>query len=111
MRAVGWWERGHAAAFAALLASVVLAVGPGVAAAQYQGGSDQASSDAKSSTTQSPVEASKSQPKTAGEVGDRLHDSAKGFGEALLDSIKYAGNKVVNFFSDDKSRNDEASKK
>jgi hypothetical protein len=62
------------------------------------------SSDAKSSTSQSPAEAPKSQPKTAGEVGDRLHDSAKGFGEALLDSIKYAGNKVVNFFSDDKSK-------
>jgi hypothetical protein len=82
----------------------MLVAGSGVAGAQSQGGSDQMSSDTKASTSQSPAEAPKSQPKTAGEVGDRLHDSAKGFGEALLDSIKFAGNKVVNFFSDDKSK-------
>jgi hypothetical protein len=105
MRDICWWERGRVGAtLAALVTSAMLAAGPGVAGAQSQGGSDQASSDAKSPTSQSPVEAPKSQPKTAGEVGDRLHDSAKGLGEALLDSIKYAGNKVVNFFSDDKSK-------
>jgi hypothetical protein len=105
MRGICWWERGHAAAtLAAVVTSGMLVSGSGVAGAQSQSGSDQVSSDAKSSTSQSPVEAPKSQPKTAGEVGDRLHDSAKGFGEALLDSIKYAGNKVVNFFGDDKSK-------
>jgi hypothetical protein len=98
MRGICWWERGRAAEMLmALVTSAMLAAGPGVAGAQSQ-------NDAKSSTSQSPAEAPKSQPKTAGEVGDRLHDSAKGFGEALLDSIKYAGNKVVNFFSDDKSK-------
>lgn len=105
MRGICWWERGRAAEMlVALVTSAMLAAGPGVAGAQSQNGSEQVSSDAKSSTSQSPAEAPKSQPKTAGEVGDRLHDSAKGFGEALLDSIKYAGNKVVNFFSDDKSK-------
>ena len=104
MRGICWWERSRAAALAALVTSAMLAAGPGVAGAQSQSGSEQVSSDAKSSTSQRPAEPPKSQPKTAGEVGDRLHDSAKGFGEALLDSIKYAGNKVVNFFSDDKSK-------
>ena len=41
---------------------------------------------------------------SAGDVGDRLHDSAKSFGEALLGGIKYAGRTVINFFNDDKSR-------
>jgi len=105
MRAICRRERGRAAAtLAALVTSAMLAAGSGVAGAQSQSGSDQMSSDTKASTSQSPAEAPKSQPKTAGEVGDRLHDSAKGFGEALLDSIKFAGNKVVNFFSDDKSK-------
>ena len=40
---------------------------------------------------------------------DKMHDSAKGFGEALLGGIKYAGRTVINFFSDDKS--DDKSKK
>ena len=105
MRGICRWESGRAAStLAALVTSAMLVAGSAVAGAQSQSGSDQVSSDAKSSTSQSPVEAPKSQPKTAGEVGDRLHDGAKGFGEALLDSIKNAGNKVVNFFSDDKSK-------
>ena len=37
----------------------------------------------------------------SGDVGDRLHDSAKGFGVAILDGIKYAGRKVIGFFNDD----------
>ena len=88
---------------AAVVTSAMLGLGPGFAGAQSPSESAPASGDPKAST-QSTIEAPKSQPKTAGEVGDRLHDSAKGFGEALLDGIKYAGNKVVNFFSDDKSK-------
>ena len=104
MHVIRGWERVRAGvALAAVVASAMLVLGPGFAGAQSPSGSDPASGDPKAST-QSTIEAPKSQPKTAGEVGDRLHDSAKGFGEALLDSIKYAGNKVVNFFSDDKSK-------
>ena len=105
MRAICRWGSGRAGALlVALVTSAALAAGPGVAGAQSQSGSDPASSDAKPSASQSPAEAAKSQPKTAEAVGDRLHDSAKSFGEALLDGIKYAGSKVVNFFSDDKSK-------
>ena len=32
-------------------------------------------------------------------VGDRLHDSAKSFGQSLWDGMKYAGRTVVNFFT------------
>ena len=49
-----------------------------------------------------PARAPAKAPQSAGEVGDRLHDSAKGFGEALLGGIKYAGRTVINFFNDDK---------
>jgi hypothetical protein len=110
MRRVPHRERGDVAAtLAVIVTSAMLAAAPGVAGAQSQtgtqsqSGSDQPSADARSSSQSAP-ETPKSQPKTAAEVGDRLHDNAKGFGEALLDSIKYAGNKVVNFFSDDKSK-------
>jgi hypothetical protein len=92
----------------ALLASVSLVAGPGLARAQSQSGSDPVSSGSTPSS-QGTTEAPKSAGKTAGEVGDRLHDSAKGFGEALLGGIKYAGRTVINFFSDDKS--DDKSKK
>jgi hypothetical protein len=85
-----------------ILASAALAAGPGVARAQSQSGSDPVSSGSKS-PSQGTTEAPKSAGKTAGEVGDRLHDSAKGFGEALLGGIKYAGRTVIDFFTDDKS--------
>jgi hypothetical protein len=96
------WRRtqGIRASLVAFLASAVLAAAPGVGTAQTQSGSDQMSSESKS-TSPGATEAPKPPVKSAGEVGDRLHDSAKGFGEALLDGIKYAGNKVINFFTDD----------
>jgi len=87
MHGIRRWEKVRAGvALAAVVASAMLVLGPGFAGAQSPSGSDPASGDPKAST-QSTIEAPKSQPKTAGEVGDRLHDSAKGFGEALLDSI------------------------
>ena len=89
-----------------VLASASLALAPGLAAAQSQGGSDQVSNGAKQ-TGQGGAETSKSGGKTgqgAGDVGDRLHDSAKNFGEALLGGIKYAGRTVINFFNDDKPK-------
>jgi hypothetical protein len=89
----------------------MLAAGPGIVAAQSPGASDKASSDATSSTRQSPAGAPERPPTTAGEVGDRLHDSAKSFGEALLDGLKYASNKVVDFFRDDASRDEATSRK
>jgi len=35
-------------------------------------------------------------------VGDELHDRAKGFGEALLDGVKFVGRTVANFFTGEK---------
>ncbi len=89
-----------------ILASVTLAGAPGFAAAQSENRSDQVSNGAKDAkeTTET------AEGKTAGttgsgqggrDVGDRLHDSAKGFGEALLGGIKHAGRTVIDFFSDD----------
>ena len=89
-----------------VLASAALALAPGLAAAQSQNGSDPVSEGAKQ-TGQGSGGAPKSAGKTAqsaGDVGDRLHDSAKNFGEALLGGIKYAGRTVINFFSDDKPK-------
>jgi hypothetical protein len=91
---------------AVVLASAALALAPGLAAAQSQGGSDQVSDGAKQ-TGQAATGTSKSPGKTgqsAGDVGDRLHDSAKNFGEALLGGIKYTGRTVINFFNDDKPK-------
>jgi hypothetical protein len=93
-------------ASAVVLASATLALAPGLAAAQSQNGPDQVSDGAKQ-TGQRTAETSKSAGKTgqsAGDVGDRLHDSAKNFGEALLGGIKYAGRTVINFFNDDKPK-------
>ena len=89
-----------------VLASAALALAPGLATAQSQG-SDQVSDGAKQTGqgTEAGNSAGKSAekaPQSAGEVGNRLHDSAKGFGEALLGGIKYAGRTVINFFNDDK---------
>jgi type IV secretory pathway TrbL component len=96
---------------AVVLASAALALAPGLAAAQSQNGSGQLSdtqvSDAAKQTGQGSAETSKPAGKTgqsAGDVGDRLHDSAKSFGEALLGGIKYAGRTVINFFNDDKPK-------
>ena len=84
--------RGRAGAtVVALLASALLAAGPGVARAQSQSGSDQVSSGSSVVEPGHQPRLPRAQAKTAGEVGDRLHDSAKGFGEALLGGIKYAG--------------------
>lgn len=100
-----WLERARTGVV--ILASALLAVAPGFAAAQPQTGSAQTSSESKpadqsaASAGQQPAgESSRPAPQSAGEVGDRLHDSAKGFGEAILGGIKYAGRKVINFFND-----------
>ena len=45
---------------------------------------------------------------SAGQVGARLHDSAKSFGEALLGGIKYIGHTVIGFFNPDKSTGDKS---
>jgi hypothetical protein len=91
-------------ASAVLLASATLALAPGLPA-QSQNGSDQVNNGSKQ-TGQGP-ETSKPAGKSgqsAKDVGDRLHDSAKSFGEALLGGIKYAGRTVINFFDDDKPK-------
>jgi hypothetical protein len=91
-----------------VLASASLALSPGFAAAQSQGGSGPTSSESKpagnggTAATRKPAtgtSSSKAKP-SAGDVADRLHDSAKGFGEAILGGIKYAGRKVIDFFDD-----------
>ena len=91
---------------AVLLASAALALTPGLVAAQSQNGSDQVS-DGTKQTGQGTAETSKragNSGQSAGDVGDRLHDSAKNFGEALLGGIKYAGRTVIDFFNDDKPK-------
>jgi hypothetical protein len=91
------------ASLAAVLVSALLAAAPGVGGAQSSGGSDQPSSEARIPSP-GPAETPKPPAKSGAEVADRLHDSAKGFGEALLDGIKYAGSKVIDFFTDDKTK-------
>jgi hypothetical protein len=97
----------------AVLASVSLALAPGWAGAQSQSGSDQVSNGVKAG--QGGGETAKNGGKTtretgsrsgpgAGDVGDRLHDSAKNFGEALLGGIKFAGRTVIGFFTGDKPK-------
>ena len=91
-----------------ILVSAALAMAPGSTAAQSQSGSSQVSDGtqpAEQGTAKTDKSAGKTTGKTgqsAGDVGDRLHDSAKSFGEALLGGIKYAGRTVINFFNDDK---------
>ena len=34
-------------------------------------------------------------------MGDRLHDSAKGFGESIYDGMKHVGKTLKNFFTGD----------
>jgi hypothetical protein len=90
-----------------VLASAALTLAPGLATAQSQG-SEQVSDGAKqpgqgtAETGKSADKSAAKAPQSAGEVGDRLHDGAKSFGEALLGGIKYAGRTVINFFNDDK---------
>jgi hypothetical protein len=88
---------------ASLLVSALLAAAPGVGGAQSSGGSDQPSSEAMPPSPGA-AETPKPPAKSGAEVADRLHESAKGFGEALLDGIKYAGSKVIGFFTDDKTK-------
>jgi hypothetical protein len=99
-----------------VLASVLLAVSPSVLLAQAPsgdqptvGGTQPSGPGTESTSKNDGVLASKpdpSKPPSGGEVGDRLHDSAKGFGEAILDGIKYAGRMVIGFFGgDDKKKN------
>jgi hypothetical protein len=98
-----------------ILVGVALAMAPGLAPAQSQNGSGSMSdgsgqvSDGTQPAGQGTPKPDQSTGKTpgktgqsAGDVGDRLHDSAKSFGEALLGGIKYAGRTVINFFNDDK---------
>jgi hypothetical protein len=94
-----------------VLASASLALAPGLGAAQSHSGSDQVSNGAQQ-TGQGATETARNSGQTggrsgpgAGDVGDRLHDSAKGFGEAILGGIKYAGRTVIGFFTGDKPKN------
>jgi hypothetical protein len=107
-----WRESVNAAV--AVLASASLALAPGLVAAQSQSGSDPAGNGVKQ-TGQGGAETTKNDGKveqgnggrsgqSGGNVGDRLHDSAKNFGEALLGGIKYAGRTVIGFFTDDKPK-------
>ena len=41
---------------------------------------------------------------SAAQVGDRIHDTARSFGEALLDGVKYVKHTVTGFFTGDKSK-------
>jgi hypothetical protein len=79
---------------------------PGLVSAQSQSGSDQPSSESKPPSSTG-TDAAKTGPAvrtpTPGEIGDRLHDSAKHFGEALLDGMKYAGRKVGDFFKSERT--------
>ena len=86
-----------------MLATVTLAGAPGFAVAQSQNSSYPVSNGAKATTETAEKTASTTgSGQESRDVGDRLHDSAKGFGEALLGGIKHAGRKVVDFFSDEK---------
>jgi hypothetical protein len=88
-----------------VLMSAALVLAPGLATAQSQNGSGQVSDgtpQAGQGSAKTDKSASKKTGQSAGDVGDRLHDSAKSFGEALLGGIKYAGRTVINFFNDDK---------
>ena len=92
-----------------VLVGIALTSTPAWVAAQSPSGSEQVGSGTQPATpSPAPADTSKPAPKStpsAGEVGSRLHDSAKGFGEAILGGIKYAGRKVVGFFGGDKSEN------
>lgn len=110
------WRRAQRA-FVAVLVGVSLTSASAWVAAQSPSGSEQApggseqvgSGGQPASASPAPVDTSKPAQKSmpnGGEVGSRLHDSAKGFGEAILGGIKYAGRKVVGFFGgSDKSEN------
>ena len=47
---------------------------------------------------------SSSAGESGAQVGDRIHDSAKSFGEALLGGVKYVGHTIIGFFTGDKSK-------
>jgi hypothetical protein len=103
------WRRAQRT-FVAVLVGVSLAAAPAWVAAQSPSGSEQVGGGGQpASPSPAPADPSKPAQKStpsAGEVGNRLHDSAKGFGEAILGGIKYAGRKVVGFFGGgDKSEN------
>ena len=107
-----WRERVRAGVV--VVVSALLALAPGLVTAQSQGGSDEVSNGSKQAGSTA-AEPAKSGGQTeqgtggrsgqgAGDVGNRLHDSAKGFGEAILGGIKYAGRTVIGFFSGDKPK-------
>lgn len=97
-----------------ILTSASIALAPGLALAQSQGGPDQVVDGAKQ-VGEGAAETAKGVGKTvtdagkragqgAEEAGDRLHDGAKGFGEALLGGIKSVGRTIAGFFTGDKPR-------
>ena len=96
-------RRGAQRAYLVALVGVALVFAPPWVAAQSPSGSEQVGNGEQPvGAAPAPADTSKPAPKSpapsAGEVGNRLHDSAKGFGEAILGGIKYAGRKVVGFF-------------
>jgi hypothetical protein len=103
-----WRDMGQA--LIVIVVSAVLALTPAAVGAQAQSSSDPASGQSAPSV-QSESPTTPAQPGTpsrpaqsADEVGTKLRDSAKSFGEAILGGIKFAGRKVITFFSDDKSK-------
>jgi hypothetical protein len=98
-----------------IVTSAALGWAPGFAEVQYQSApSQQAPSGAPSdgaAPNAGPTESGTANDRpsdTAGEVGARLHDSAKSFGEALLGGIKYVGHTVTGFFTGDKTAGDKS---
>jgi hypothetical protein len=89
-----------------MVVGAMLAAAPGLALAQSQTGSERVEGAKRGGEGTAETAGAKT-PGTSGQatqdVGDRLHDSAKNFGEALLGGIKHAGRTVIDFFNDDKS--------
>ena len=92
-----------------IAASLSIAWAPAVVVAQAPGSSDQSAATSppaapsQLTVAQTGTAASAPAPQSAAQVGDRLHDSAKSLGDAILDGIKYVGHKVSSFFTGEKS--------
>lgn len=92
-----------------VLLSASLALAPAVSMAQSQSapapavdGATEGQGTAESTKSKAAPDSGKKTGQSAGDVGARLHDEAKGFGEAILGGIKYVGRTIIGFFEDDK---------
>jgi hypothetical protein len=79
-------------------AAVAAAAGPPVAAA---GVAEDRQDAGERATEERPAGSRRPErpARDAGDVGARLHDSAKAFGEALLEGVRFAGRTVLRFFA------------